>query len=377
MNATPYRPAQAEREETARLLPAPAERDLPPGRHLHHKELLMRQIDQDTTPTSHQPGGLRRRLVDAAAPGRPRRRLVIGASLAAGAMAAVIAVAAVGSDAPTTVPQAASAPGGSVTERGPGGASPQAVQLLTRIAAVAASTSVPQVRDDQYIYIASQVYGASKKIGADGDGAKAQYNGDGTGTTHPRQAWFSVNGSRDGLLTEPLSSGSRPGAGGVNLGKNTEPSLQLPTYTYLASLPTDPDALLTAVYAQNTGVDKNLNPDQEAFQTIGDALRESLIPPRIGAALYKAAAKIPGVNVVDDAVDASGRHGVAVSQDRGNRRTEWIFDKEKLTYLGERTVLINDDSAGGKAGRIIVSTAVTERAVVDKAGQKPSPGTAT
>ncbi|WP_098010269.1 CU044_5270 family protein [Streptomyces sp. sk226] len=373
MNATPYRPAQAEREETARLLPAPAERDLPPGRHLHHKELLMRQIDEDTTRASHQPGGLRRRLVDATAPGRPRRRLVLGASLAAGAMAAVIAVTAVGSHAPTTVPQAASAPGGSVSERGPGGASPQAVQLLTRIAAVAAGTSAPQVRDDQYIYIASQVYGASKKIGADGDGAKAQYNDDGTGATQPRQAWFSVNGSRDGLLNPGLGSGE----GDVNLGKNTEPSLQLPTYTYLASLPTDPDALLTAVYAQNTGVDKNLNPDQEAFQTIGDALRESLMPPQIGAALYKAAAKIPGVNVVDDAVDASGRHGVAVSQDHGNQRTEWIFDKDKLTYLGERTVLINDDSAGGKTGRIIVSTAVTERAVVDKAGQKPSPGTAT
>ncbi|MER8231051.1 CU044_5270 family protein [Streptomyces sp. NPDC094049] len=375
MNATPYRPEQAEREETARLLPAPAERDLPPGRHLHHKELLMRQIDQDTAHTSHQPGGLRRRLVDVAAPGRPRRRLVLGASLAAGAMAAVIAVTTVGSHAPTTVPRA-SAPGGSVGERGPGGASPRAVQLLTRIAAVSASTSAPQVRDDQYIYIASQVYGASKKIGADGDGAKAQYNDDGTGTTHPRQAWFSVNGSRDGLLAGPLDPGFGPGEG-VNLGKNTEPSLQLPTYTYLASLPTDPDALLTAVYAQNTGVDKNLNPDQEAFQTIGDALRESLMPPQIGAALYKAAAKIPGVNVVDDAVDASGRHGVAVSQDHGNERTEWIFDKDKLTYLGERTVLINDDSAGGKAGRILISTAVTERAVVDKAGQKPSPGTAT
>lgn len=38
---------RAEREELARLLPAPAERDLPLGRHLHHKDTLMRQIDQD------------------------------------------------------------------------------------------------------------------------------------------------------------------------------------------------------------------------------------------------------------------------------------------------------------------------------------------
>ena len=377
MNATSYRPDEAAREEMARLLPAPAERDLPPDRHLHHKGLLMQQIDQDTAHTSHQPSGLRRRLADATAPGRPRRRLVLGASLAAGAMAAVIAVTAVGSNAPATVPQAGTAPGSSVSERGQGGASPQAVQLLTRIATVAASTSVPQVRDNQYIYIASQVYGASKKIGPDGDGAKARYNDDGTKATHPREAWFSADGSRDGILIEPLNPGIRPGKEDVSLGKNTEPTLQLPTYKYLASLPTDPDALLKAVYAQNTGVDKNLNPDQEAFQTIGDALRESLMPPQVGAALYKAAAKIPGVSVVDDAVDAAGRHGVAISQDHGNERTEWIFDKDKLTYLGERTVLTNDDTFGGKAGRILISTAVTERAVVDKARQKPSPGTVT
>lgn len=35
------------RAELARLLPAPPERELSPDRHLHHKERLMRLIDDD------------------------------------------------------------------------------------------------------------------------------------------------------------------------------------------------------------------------------------------------------------------------------------------------------------------------------------------
>ena len=43
-----------DREEIARLLPAPADWDLPREQHLRHKDLLMRHIDRDqaesTTP---------------------------------------------------------------------------------------------------------------------------------------------------------------------------------------------------------------------------------------------------------------------------------------------------------------------------------------
>ncbi|MFD9823283.1 hypothetical protein ACFWW0_31110, partial [Streptomyces violascens] len=36
-----------DQQELAQLLPVPAERDLSPGRHRHHKELLLRTIDGD------------------------------------------------------------------------------------------------------------------------------------------------------------------------------------------------------------------------------------------------------------------------------------------------------------------------------------------
>jgi hypothetical protein len=79
------RPEPVERAEPLGQLPLPAERDLPPGRHALHRELLMRQIDLDTpaTPPTRQ-----------AARPRLRRRLaftLVGA-LAAGAAAAAVGV---------------------------------------------------------------------------------------------------------------------------------------------------------------------------------------------------------------------------------------------------------------------------------------------
>ncbi|MYR86785.1 hypothetical protein GTY41_18010, partial [Streptomyces sp. SID685] len=41
-----------DREEIARLLPAPADWDLPRAQHLRHKDLLMRHIDRDQAETA-------------------------------------------------------------------------------------------------------------------------------------------------------------------------------------------------------------------------------------------------------------------------------------------------------------------------------------
>ena len=66
--------------------------------------------------------------------------------------------------------------------------------------------------------------------------------------------------------------------------------------------------------------------------------------PELTSALYRAAAKIPGVMLVDDATDAAGRHGVAIARPDETRgaRSEWIFDRKTFAYLGERTVQMRD-----------------------------------
>jgi len=73
-----------------------------------------------------------------------------------------------------------------------------------------------------------------------------------------------------------------------------------------------------------------------AFTTIGDLLDQSIAPPAVSAALYRAAALIPGVTVVQHVKDAIGRPGVAVAFAFRGTTSEWIFDCKTLLWLGER-----------------------------------------
>ncbi|MHA6759429.1 hypothetical protein [Streptacidiphilus sp. PAMC 29251] len=114
----------------------------------------------------------------------------------------------------------------------------------------------------------------------------------------------------------------------------------------------------------------SLNP-QLVFGYLGGMLAES-VDPQTTAFLYRVAALIPGTGVVPDAVDAAGRHGVAISIDGGARdREEWIFDKSTYAFLGFRQVT-QDDTVIGKAGSVILVTAVLERTVVDHVGDTTS-----
>jgi len=69
------------------------------------------------------------------------------------------------------------------------------------------------------------------------------------------------------------------------------------------------------------------------------------------------------VVVVDDAVDALGRHGVAVARldETSGEREEWIFDKKSHVYLGERNVQVRQlkgEAALIKPGTVNFTTAI-------------------
>src|SRR5947207_7753803 len=81
MNTTPIRSGSDEREELARLLPQPAERDLPSDRHRQLQEFVMSHIQQDLRQATRGP----RRS--------PRRLVYLTSALAAGSAMAVIAAA--------------------------------------------------------------------------------------------------------------------------------------------------------------------------------------------------------------------------------------------------------------------------------------------
>ncbi|MFE9681998.1 hypothetical protein [Streptomyces sp. NPDC006285] len=77
------------------------------------------------------------------------------------------------------------------------------------------------------------------------------------------------------------------------------------SYRELEALPTDPDALLEKVY-DDTKDNGSINRGA-ALEMIGDMLDDATLLPEVNAALYRAAAKIPGVSVVERAEDIAGR----------------------------------------------------------------------
>jgi hypothetical protein len=308
--------------ELAWLLPALAERDLPAGRRHTRKEHLISELRVAGSPSAGR-----------SSTRRGWKSAIVMAAAGAAALAAAIVVALL----PAATP----------------GSSPAAARLLAKIAATAAAQPSPPVRDSQFWYIKSWV---ANLVCNGGSGNNCVLE-----KPQESQIWQSVsNLCVTGLLRQngqdiPLKFSSNylhcPYRGGVHA----------PVYRFLQSLPTDPHALLSLIERQMQG---QLPRPEEAFTTIGDMLGGAITPPRVSAALYRAAALIPGVTVVPDATDAIGRHGVAVAYTYQGIRTEWIFSKKTFRYLGNRDVNVTNGSSAGVS-------AVLQRAFVDHAGQIP------
>ncbi len=372
MNADLSRPRPAGQEENSPLLPF-AERELPADRHQFHKERLMAQIHEDlraadaTAAPSARAG--RGRATGSRNPFLRRSFLVPAAGFAlAGALAVGFF---------SYVDRGAADGPGSTIATGPalttriGAADPKgAPQLLDRISLASSATgSGPAVRADQFIYIGSKTATTFVKTEGNKSSLVSQH-------LHMRHQWNSPDGTK-GWLIEPGNTGPK----GVTLarpydqGKAPEPYLNAPTHNYLAALPTDPDVLLKRIYEETKGMGNS--PDQEAFTTIGDLLRSSYPPAELTAALYKAAARIPGVVTVDEAVDAAGRSGIAVARldEHSGVREEWIFDRGTLTFLGERSVQVQGESGEQgliKPGTVVHTSAVMTRTVVDRMKEIPA-----
>ncbi len=265
--------------DLARILPVPAERDLPAGRRHIVKEHLMTELRTDQ-PAAHR----------TARTHRPRRTAwtLAGTGLLAAAAAAASVVSLTGQPGST---------GGHIT----------AATLLSKIADVAALARAQDVTDNQFTYIETKVSTGSP------------YGKPAPDQAHVRQVWIPVaNLCGPGLAIEngkSFSISDKPTpdttANGVHLKCPYRGTVNDPSYRLLQSLPTDPHTLLNLIYKETAGAGQSA--DQEAFTTIGDLLRESIAPPEVSAALFRAAALIPGVTVVPNAVDAAGRPGVAVS----------------------------------------------------------------
>ncbi|SPF06989.1 CU044_5270 family protein [Streptomyces sp. MA5143a] len=372
MNANTSRQNAAAREEGAQLFDRTT-RDLPPGRHRFHKERMMAQI-HETRQAEHTATGANGanggQGANGATPAKARRFRLSRPAFALPALAATVAaavVAVVVTSGGESGPGLATGPALTTTI---GVASAEgAPRLLDEIALAAADGKHPVAKPGQYIYIESKTANTFVRTVND-KSSLASY------ALHTRQVWKSPDGTK-GWLIDPAVNESPEGET-LSLpdeqGNTPRADLNGPSYDYLAKLTTDPDALLAKIYKETKG--QGNTPDQQAFTTIGELLGESYPPQELYSALFKTAAKIPGVVVVDDAVDAAGRHGVAVARldETSGQREEWIFDKKTHVYLGERIVQVNrvDGDDLIKPGTIVFTSAIMKRAVVDGIKQTPS-----
>ncbi|MEV7390941.1 MULTISPECIES: CU044_5270 family protein [unclassified Streptomyces] len=342
--ASPER--NGDREELARLLPAPADWDLPHEQHLRHKELLMHRIDRETDRETDQEQTNRT---------RPARRLLRPAFLAPATALSLACALAAG----VALNGNGGTPSGTAAHR-PATDMQPAAAILGRISDAAGERSTPRVRDDQFVYTREKLQGADETSG------KAVL-----GPLEDRETWSAQEPGplhKLGLVRE--NGETLPINAEFGDTDGTPAGLNRPTYNWLSSLPTDPDKLVAYLYAKTPHAEGR-GRDQAVFEQIGSLLG-GMMPPRTAAVLYKAAAKIPGVTAAPQARDAIGRRGLGIARDdtRYGVRTEWVFDAKDFSYLGSRSYLIKDTSYG-KAGTLLSSEAELEIAVVDKAGQMP------
>ncbi|MFJ8982931.1 CU044_5270 family protein [Streptomyces sp. NPDC102282] len=326
-------PEASEREEAEAEFPAPSYPTPTPAAFNRHRENLLMEIDRKSLSAPQRP--------------RVRRRITVTVLSAAVAFAAITAV---------VLPNLGTSP---APKDSP--ASAASIQLLEQAALTVTANPSTLPQNTQFTYV--KVTGHTTALSENQDGRTERSR-----QSEAYEQWTSVDGSSRTVQRQEGSSETLLDAPGQG-------SFGLPTYRFLEKLPTDPTELLRVIYREadlnhGEGSDSTTGPDQEAFVMIGDLLRASVAPPEVSAALYRAAAHIPGVIAVPTSVDAAGRRGVAVARVHDGERSEWIFDKETTRFLGERTVLL-EDNAWGKAGTAVTSTAVTASGITDEPGQTP------
>ncbi|SHF65968.1 CU044_5270 family protein [Streptoalloteichus hindustanus] len=139
---------------------------------------------------------------------------------------------------------------------------------------------------------------------------------------------------------------------------------------YYAKLPRDPDQLL-AWWRQQADVRVDVKGDSP--RTIMGLAQEVLgtgqAPAEVRAVIYRALAKLPGIQITDRAANLDGVVGVAIGVEDGKGRYELIFDRETGQYIGDREVVTRPDEPWVKPGTVVAYTS-QEIKVVDSLGAK-------
>lgn len=249
-----------------------------------------------------------------------------------------------------------------VRPSGPG-ATAEAAEVLNSAAAAAIQTSDPVVKPGQYLKVETKAVYASMVSRADGTTVSwldstggqvyvpADMSGEWVWNREPRvpTTFFSKESRAEAQQREASKSdggSASPQLEGILRGKagafydSPQQILGTPLLEAIKTLPREPRQLLALIYEKTKG--KGPSPESEALSTIASSLRTGILPADLRAAMYKAAALIPGVVVADKQATLDGRQGVAlgVSWAEGKFREDIIVDPATGLMIGERTIYL-------------------------------------
>ncbi|MFI7675229.1 CU044_5270 family protein [Actinophytocola sp. NPDC049390] len=141
-----------------------------------------------------------------------------------------------------------------------------------------------------------------------------------------------------GLLPRPGKpvSGSRPLCDGGECG------WQNPSHEFLASLPRDATALYDRLRADTRG--KGNDPDLEMVVYVADVLRSGMVPADLRAALYRALALVPTLEITEEVANLDGAKGTAYGVSAHGQRHDVIIDPRTGEFIGEREVTEDGNS---------------------------------
>jgi hypothetical protein len=248
-----------------------------------------------------------------------------------------------------------------------------ATRLLRAAAQTALERPALTPKPDQFVYVESVDSSAVSDYHGGWSG-KLRDKLHLTGThqeAHERQAWLSVDGTHDGLVRlRPHGSAGeweQLPLRACGAGMPPDGTCWPQPAAHVNDLPTDVAGMRDYLYRNSHGSNPR---DQQAFITVGDLIREAYLPPQALAAIFEAAAQIPGVRVVPGVTDAAGRSGIAVARDDRAVRQELIFDPKTYQFLGERSIVVGHFE-GQPRGTVIHLSALLRVAIVDRIGQHP------
>jgi hypothetical protein len=143
----------------------------------------------------------------------------------------------------------------------------------------------------------------------------------------------------------------------------------------LSNLPTNPGTLLAGIEARTVGSSFGAPAGAAGtFEIIGELLRETDASPRLRAALYQAAAQMPGMTLIGTVTDAAGRSGTAVAYASNGEQNELIFDPTTSVLLGEATVVTDPTQLcrlDVSVGTVLYETSYVASGVVNSTSDVP------